>query len=159
MFWFPEDLNATPVHYKAAGRELFLSLTDHHFAKHRYEGEEQFSMVVVQLEFHAQLLRRYPVADATIILPVELGDWMSLAKQHGLDKKFITSVIAAELEIAMKIGMKAVSSTKSYKRFLGTGLSPIRCLVDREWKTKQFDYWMLVREHGLGLVILKSSST
>jgi hypothetical protein len=155
--------DATPVQYKKNGRELFLSLTDHHFAKHRFEGEEQFTIVVLQLEFHAQLLRRYPVADATTLLPVGLGDWMGLATQYGLDKKFIKSVIAAELEITMKIGMKAVSSSTSFKRFVGTGLrigtAPVRYLVDREWKIKQFDYWMLIREHVLGLVNLKPPST
>ena len=110
----------------------------------------------MEVEFHAQLLRKYPVEDAATLLPVEFSDWVAMSKKYGLDPKFAISVAAASMDMAKQQVMKAVSSPKSFMKFMGTGVQkstvPVRKVVGREWKKKQFDYWMLMREHVIGLV-------
>jgi len=83
-------------------------------------------MACNEVEFYAQLLRKYLVKDAATLLLAEFSDWV------------------------------AVTSPKSFIKLIGTvfhnGTAPVRALVDTEWKKKQIGYRMLIREHVIGLV-------
>jgi len=153
--------DVTPVKYQQNGRELFIALTKHHFAEHRFEGEE-WLLICVEVEFHAKLLERYPVADAGTLLPVGLGDWKAMGRKYGFDPKFALAVARVEMEMASQMVGKATRSWGGFKSALGlAGLHAMavpRAAMDRKWRENQIKYWFLMREHVIGLVNSKPST-
>jgi hypothetical protein len=118
-------------------------------------------MACNEVEFYAQLLRKYLVKDAATLLLAEFSDWVAMTKKYGRDPKFAISIAATYVDMNKQLVMKAVSSHKSFMKLMGTvfhnGTAPVRALVDTEWKKKQIDYRMLIREYVIGLVNAESS--